>query len=368
MAPPKVPELPKPKPGWKPPKGSLPGYTPGHPPHHGSGGHSPVISGGHGHDHENNHASPARSCIHPKGMDRLRCEKADAVIGTVFAVIALFLVPFLIYLCIRYCKRRKSARRNKDEEDGLELTRGGMDGYSGPQTDRGVPDGASNIGLAITTSQESVTLAKDQTQDRSSGSSPGRIPPPAYHPSTRSVSRGRNRSRYQRSLRSVSRSYSSGMIRTARLGQALQDAKVIELPPSLAGSRRESERRYSSSDNYRSCNSSPREDEEQRCSEEEGRDCADERGEGDERRSKSSSRRSCARLSEQQNEEADRPDEVVERRSGSSNRRSCSRLSEQQTKEEGRPDDSGSRCSSRKSSLHDLNERPGEERNESGGF
>lgn len=370
MAPPKIPKIPKipkppkipklPKPGWKPPKGFLPGYTPGHPPHHGSGGHSPVIGGGHVHD--NDHASPARSCIHPKGMDRLRCEKADAVVGTLFAIIALLLLPFLIYMCIRYWKRRKGARKDRNEEDGMELTRGGTEYYSGPQTDRGVPDGASNIGLAITTSQKSITLTKEQTQDRSSGSSPGRVPPPAYHPSTRSVSRGQEHSLYQPSERSVRSSFSSGMIRTASSGQALQDAKIVDLPPSLAGSRRESERRYSSSDVDRSSGPSNHADGEQHCSEE-GGDCADNGVDSGEtqkeadRRSRSFSRESRSRTSEQQNGEAGRPDEEVERRSSSSSRRSCSPVSEHQNEQEGRPDNAGSRCSSRRSSSHDHNDQ-----------
>lgn len=280
LAPPKAPTLPKlpklpkpPKSGWKPPKGSLPGSTPGQPPYHGSGGHLPGIGGGHSHDHDD--ASLARSCIHPKGMDRLRCEKPDAIVGAIFAIIGLLLAPFLLYLCIMYCKRKRSTRKNRNEEDGMELTSGVTNCHPGPPTNREVSDGASNIGLAVTTTEESFTLAKVHTQDRSFGSNPEGMPPPVYQPPTRSVSPGRKTSGYAHSTSSVRSSLSSGMIRSARLGIALQDATVIDVPPSSAGSRKDSDPCYSSNDVKTSPIGSHWGSEEQHFSEDKGRDYGD---------------------------------------------------------------------------------------------
>ena len=271
-------------------------------------------------------------------MDRLRCEKADAVVGAIFAIIAFFLVPFLIYLCVMYYKRRKGARKNRDEEDGIELTSRAMDCNPGPQPDREVPEDVSNIGLAPSTSQDSLALTKEQTQGRSCGSSPGQ-PPPAYQPRTRSVSRGRKPSRDQPSIRSVKSSLSSGRIRTARLGQALQDPKVIDVPPSLAGSEKDLERRSSNGDGERSSHCNTHGHGERHCSEDEGRDCVDTNLEdGD-------------RLKER------------ERRSRSSSHGSGSHVSEQQIEEERCPDDAVSRCSSRGSRSCDPNDQPDDEAN-----
>ena len=323
---PKLPKLPKPEPGWKPPKDSLPGPAPGHPPYHGSGGHLPVIGGGHGpnHDRDHDHAPPARPCIDPKGMDRLRCQKADAVAGTLLAILGLLLVPFLIYLVVTYCKRKGSARKNGHEEDGTELAPGVGDRDPGARTDGECSDGASNVGLATGPSHETDTLTKEQTQDRSSGSSPGRKPPPAYQPPARSVSRGRKLSRYRRSRRSVPSSLSPGMIRIAMLGHALQDPTVIDVPPSLAGSKKDSERRRSGGDVDGSSGGKTPGNGKRRCSEGEWHDCVDNNvEEGDMR-------------------------EEAERRSGSSGRRSGVHVSSEQPNEEEccRPNDAGSRRSS----------------------
>lgn len=296
---PKLPTLPKPKSGWKPPKGSLPGYTPGHPPHHGSGGHLPVVGAGQSHDHDR--ASSVRSCIHPKGFDRLRCEKADAVIGTIFAIIGLMLLPLLIYLCIRYCKQRWSTGKNTHEEDGMELTRGATNCDPSPQISREVVDGAApNVGLAPSTSEETFALAKEQTPDRRFNSSRGRKPSPGHEPRARSVSRGRKPFRYAHSMRSITSSLSSGMIRTAMVGQALQDPTIIDVPTSLASSRKNSERMCSVSDVDGSSDCSPRGDGGRHCPEEDGRDCVANDAKGDngnkeaESRSRSSGRRSSS--------------------------------------------------------------------------
>lgn len=337
---PKIPKLPTPKSGWKPPKALLPGYTPGHPPHHGSGGHLPVGGGGHSHGHDG--ASSALSCVHPKGMDRLRCAKADAVVGTLFAIIALMLVPLLIYLCIMRYKRRKSAAGNRHEEDGMELTHGVVDCGPGPQADRGVSDGASSMNLASSTSQESTSLAKEQTQDRSSGSSPGQKPPPIYQPASRSVSRGRKLSRRAYPVRCVKSSLSSGMIRTAMLGQTLQDTQVIDVLPSLASSKKASERKRSGSDVDGSSGSAPHADGKRRCSEDAGHGCVD---------------RSV--------EDGDRHEDIETRstRSRSSSHKSSSHVSEQRNEDEGRPDHAGSRCSSRRASSRGPDHQPDHEMN-----
>ena len=274
---PKLPKLPKPGSGSKLPKCSIPGYIPGYPPHHGSGRHS---SGGQ--NQGNGHTSPVESCIHPKGFARLRCEKPDAIVVTILAIMALILAPFFIYLCIRSGKRRKNKRKNGHEEDAVELTGRVYNCDPSPQIDRGVVDGASNIGLAISTSEETFTLAKEQPEGQSSGTRPGREPSPVRQPGASSSTRGREstqeypprssliregrlgsilshvrlesslsrgRPAYRaESLRSVASSLSSGMIRTAILGQALQDPTIVDVPPSLASSRKNSERMCSVSD------------------------------------------------------------------------------------------------------------------------
>ncbi|CAF9918328.1 MAG: hypothetical protein ALECFALPRED_000646 [Alectoria fallacina] len=311
---PKPKPKPKPKPEGKPPRNSLPGSAPAHPSQYGSGGHLPLVDGG-GHNHDRAHPSPAPSCMNPKGIERLRCEKADAVVGTIFAIMALLLVPFLIYSCIMYCKRRKGGREVKhDEEDGIELTGGVNDYDTSPQIDRGREDDASNIDLAIGTPQESFTLANEQMQDQdpSPGSSLGRKPPPA-----KSVSRGR-RGRGGRklspSIMSVTGSPSSGKIRTAMFGQAVQETNVVDVTSSMGDARRDSQRRYSSSGVDGTSDCSPLRDGKRQCSEDEGRNCAEngvedvDRHMDAERRSRSSSRRSCSRVSEQQEEENDQPE------------------------------------------------------------
>ena len=223
-------------------------------------------------------------------MDRLRCGKADAIAGTLFAIIAFFLVPFLIYLYIRRRKRR-NARKNRHEEDGMELARGGTDGHPGPQTDRGGLDGVLNTDFANNTSQESVTLIKEH-KDRGFDSSPGQSPP-AYG--------------------------------TAKLGQTLQDQKVAEVPPSLASSSKDSEPKFSNSNVAGYSNGNLHGDSKWHSSQEEGRAYVDNSAEYE-----------------------DRHEEAL-RRSRSSSRRSSFHGSEHKNGEDYRPDDVGSRCSSRRS-------------------
>ena len=191
----------------------------------------------------------------------------------------------------------------------MELTRGATHCDPSPQISREVVYGASNIGLAISTSEETFALAKEQTRDRSFGSSPGRKPSsPGHQPRTRSVSRGRKPFRYAHSIRSVTSSLSSGMIRTAMVGQALQDPIIIDVPPSLASSRKNSERMCSVSDVEGSSDCSPRGDGGRNSPEEEERDCVENdvedgnRHKEAESRSRSSSRRSSSRGSNDQPE------------------------------------------------------------------
>ena len=220
---PKVPNLPKPKSGSKPPKEFLPGSMPGQAPYHGSGGHLPVSRGSSSHDHKP--VSSARSCIHPKGMDRLRCEKADAVVGLVFAVIGLFLVPLLIFLAIRRCKRGRKTQRNRYEEDGLELQKyrhegdAEMDCSPGSQVNRAVMHDPT-IGLALTTSEETFAR-EEQAENRSSDANPGPSSQPAQQPQVGSASRDKSPARSKRSIYSIRSGYSSGMIAAAKFGIAL---------------------------------------------------------------------------------------------------------------------------------------------------
>ena len=211
------------------------------------------------------------------------------------------LLPLLIYLCIRYCKERWSTRKNTHEEDGMELTRGATHCDPSPQISRQVVDGAaSNVGLALSTSEETFALAKEQTPDRRFNSSRGRKPSPGHEPRARSVSRGRKPFRYAHSMRSITSSLSSGMIRTATVGQALQDPTIVDVPPSLASSRN-SERMCSVSDVDRSSDCSARGDGGRHNPEVEGRDCVANDAKGDNRnkeaesRSRSSGRRSSSR-------------------------------------------------------------------------
>ena len=263
----------------------------------------------------------------------MRCEKADAVVGVIFAVIFLFLVPFLVYLCIRSCKRRRGARGNRHEEDGMEMTRRVLYCDPGPQTNREVSDGASNFDLHIGSSQGSLAATKEHSQARSLRSSPGRQSPPAYEPPKRMVSRGREFIRGEHSRRRRTRSLSTVRIRVAMLGKSMKDPTIIDVPPSSASSKRNSMWISSSSDVDNSSDCNPHDDETQHCSKYEGCECVDESG-----------------------EDGDRRDD--ERRSRSSSRRSTSRISEQQNEEEGRPDDAGSRCSSRRSSSSGPYDQP----------
>ena len=183
----------------------------------------------------------------------------------------------------------------------MELTRGATNCDPSPQISREVVDGAApNVGLAPSTSEETFALAKEQTPDRRFNSSRGRKPSPGHEPRARSVSRGRKPFRYAHSMRSITSSLSSGMIRTAMVGQALQDPTIIDVPTSLASSRKNSERMCSVSDVDGSSDCSPRGDGGRHCPEEDGRDCVANDAKGDngnkeaESRSRSSGRRSSS--------------------------------------------------------------------------
>lgn len=338
---PKLPKLPKPKSGWKPPKGSLPGYTPGHPPYHGSGGHLPIGDGGNHQDHGK--ASSTKSCIHPKGMERLRCQKADAVIVTLISIIALIITPFIIYKCIKSCQQRRTKRKNRHEEDGMELTSRAMNCDPSPQTDERVQTNNSNIGLAITTSEETVTLAKEQAQDISSGSGPAENPSEIRQPRTRNLSprrkplhvypprsrlnRGRSKFRAE-SIGSIASSLSSGMIRTAILGEAMQDPSIIDVQPSIVSVRKDSERMSSSGD---ADISNTDEDGRRDSGEEVGRECVvsdmesgDIKKEAESRVSSSSRKSSSSGPKDQSDNAVGSPDHSASRHSVSSSNSSIS--------------------------------------------
>ena len=177
----------------------------------------PVVTGGQSHD--SHHASSAPDCINPKGFNRLSCAKKDAVVGITFAILGLIVILFLICLYMR----RKGARKSRHEEDAMEMSRGVMDCNPGLQTEDAVSDGKSNIGRAVSTSDENLTLAKERTQDSAGGNSSLVCQP------------------------QLSR-LSSGMLRTAKLGLALQDPTMHDVPPSLASSRENSELKQWTSD------------------------------------------------------------------------------------------------------------------------
>ena len=256
---PKLPELPKPNSGWQPPKGSVPGYTQGIPPVHDSKNLLPIGEGNH---EDHGKASSSRSCIDPAGLERLRCQKVDAIMGTLFAIIFFIASPFLIYWFIRSCRKRRTRRRNRQKEEGIELTSRAIDCDPTPHIDNSIQITNSNIGLAISTSEETVPLATEQAQNISSSSpvgnpsevrqprarnlSPVRRPSHAYIPRS-SLNRGRPRFRAV-SLGSVASDLSSGMIRTAMLGEAWQEATIINVQPSLVSMRDDSERMSSSGD------------------------------------------------------------------------------------------------------------------------
>ena len=218
---PTLPKIPKPGSGTKPPKGSLPGLPPGHPPYRGSGGHMP--GGIHGQGHHSHHASSTTHCIHPKGLDRLRCARTDAIVGTTFAILAfLTFIGIALFICLSI-RRKKAARKARHDEEAMEMTRVAMDGDPGLQKKDVVPDVASNIGRAVSTPDENNTLAREPTQDTAGRDSSLALWPPLSN-------------------------YSSGMIRTANLGLALQESNPVNVPPSLAGSTRNSESRRSAND------------------------------------------------------------------------------------------------------------------------
>ena len=220
-------------------------------------------------------------------MERLRCQKADAIAVTLivsFALIMVVMAPFLIYKCIKSRKRRRTRRKNRHEEDGMELTSRAMNCDPSPQIDDSVKNSNSNVGLAVSTSEETVTLAKEQAQDISSGSGPAENPSEAPQPRTRNLSPARNplhvypprsslnrgRSQFRASsIGSVASSLSSGMIRTAVLGEAFQDPTIIDVQPSIVISRKDSERMSSSGDADISNDEDGRRD----SGEERGREC-----------------------------------------------------------------------------------------------
>ena len=197
-------------------------------------------------------------------MERLRCKKADAIAVTLIAIFALIIITtILIYKCIKSCKQRRTRRKNRHEEDGMELTSRAMNCDPSPQIDEGVQNSNPDIGLAISTSEETVTLAKEQAQEVSSGSGPTENPSEVPQPRTENLSPARkplhvypprsslNRGRSQfraSSIGSVASSLSSGMIRTAVLGETFQDPTIIDVQPTIVISRMDSERMSSSDD------------------------------------------------------------------------------------------------------------------------
>ena len=130
----------------------------------------------------------------------------------------------------------------------MELTRRAMNCDPGEQDNKDNSGSLSDIGLALTTSKETSDLAKEQNHNQSFDISPGRKAFSTDQPRMRSVSRGRRAPQSPDSTQSIASNLSSGMIRTAVLGQALQDPTIVNVPPSLASSRKNSERMCSSSD------------------------------------------------------------------------------------------------------------------------
>ena len=190
-------------------------------------------------------------------MERLRCQKADAVIVTLIAILAIILGPFLIYRCISSYKQSRIKKKNRHVEDGIELTSRTMDCDPSPNIERRVHFDDSNVGLAITTSEETVPIAKVQSRDITSANNLAERSSEVRPPRTRNLSpkrRGsrfniprnslnRGRSRFRReSMDSVASSLSSGMIRTAVLGETFQEINLIDVPPSPGNRRRVLER------------------------------------------------------------------------------------------------------------------------------
>ena len=94
---------------------------------------------------------------------------------------------------------------------------------------------AEDVGLSPTTSEDNSPLSDAwDTDDSSEKSCWGRVP--AYDTERRDVSRGRRRYRQRASSRNRVSSLSSGMIRTAVLGLALQGSTVVDVSPSAASS------------------------------------------------------------------------------------------------------------------------------------
>ena len=248
---PNLPKLPKPTSGSEPPKGFLPGHTPGL---------LPIGDGNRGQDHGK--ASSVDDCVNPVGFKRLSCQKVDAIMVTLVVIMCILMTPFLIWWLIRYCRQRRARRKNRHEEEGMELTTGAMDWDPIPGIDNSIQITNSNIGLAISTSEETVPLATEQTQGISSSCSaenPSEVHQPRAenlspvrktsngHPPRSSLNRGRSRFRAV-SMESVASGLSSGMIRTAMLGEAWQDPTVIDVQASPVDMRNNSKRRSSSSD------------------------------------------------------------------------------------------------------------------------
>ena len=276
----------------------------------------PIGAGGH------NPEDGKASCIDPKGFRRLRCQKADAIVVALIAIISLLMGLFLIYKYIKFCKQRRANRRNRHGEDGTGLGYRAVIYDPRPQIDGRVLADNSNIGLAISTSEETFDIVREQTRNTNSGSSPAEVPSEVPQPRTRNLSTRRDPSRVNpprtsfnrgrslmrvESLESVASSLSSGMIRTAVLGYTFQDPTIINVPPSLANSQKNSERMSSSGDADISDNG---DDGGRDITEERGRDRMESNMEGGdiqrdtESGSKSSSRRSSSRGPDDQSDNA----------------------------------------------------------------
>lgn len=137
-------------------------------------------------------------------------------------------------------------------------------------------------------------------------------------------------------MRSVTASLSPGMIRIALLGQALQDPTVIDVALSSGSSRKDFERRCSSSGVAEPSDCNLRDHGKGHRSVDEGRDFAD-----DELKDPS---------------DGGRHEEAEER--SKSSRRSSPYVSARESEEGERPVEAGSRCSSRRSSSHGPIEEP----------
>ena len=114
--------------------------------------------------------APDHSCDAPKGIDRARCGKADAIVGIFGVLAALILLLVGLGFLIKWCNvQRKKTTKKSDEEDCIELTRHVASG------DRGLtPDTLGRIRM----SQDQVTKATGTCGKLSRSSSDEQIATP----------------------------------------------------------------------------------------------------------------------------------------------------------------------------------------------